>query len=74
SKYIDKAFLSSFMAITDGAGLTLAVLVLTGSIEFAPVQVIPIAAMVAGNAMVAAELCDNQLGLRFHSVQQQIQA
>lgn len=65
SKYIDKAFLSSFIAITVGAGLTLTVLVLTGSIEFAPMQVIPIAGMVAGNAMVAVGLCYNQLGLRF---------
>ncbi len=73
SKYIDKAFLSSFIAITVGAGLTLTVLVLTGSIEFAPMQVIPIAGMVAGNAMVAVGLCYNQLGLRFHSEQQQIQ-
>ncbi len=64
SKYIDKAFLSSFIVT---------VLVLTGSIEFAPMQVIPIAGMVAGNAMVAVELCYNQLGLRFHSEQQQIQ-
>lgn len=64
SKYIDKAFLSSFIAITVGAGLTLTVLVLTGSIEFAPMQVIPIAGMVAGNAMVAVGLCYNQLGLR----------
>lgn len=71
SKYIDKAFLSSFIAITVGAGLTLTVLVLTGSIEFAPMQVIPIAGMVAGNAMVAVGLCYNQLGLRFHSEQQQ---
>ncbi len=55
------------------AALTLTVLVLTGSIEFAPMQVIPIAGMVAGNAMVAVELCYNQLGLRFHSEQQQIQ-
>ncbi|VEA62855.1 YbbM seven transmembrane helix protein [Salmonella enterica subsp. salamae] len=70
SKYIDKAFLSSFIAITVGAGLTLTVLVLTGSIEFAPMQVIPIAGMVAGNAMVAVGLCYNQLGLRFHSEQQ----
>lgn len=34
---------------------------------------IPIAGMVAGNAMVAVGLCYNQLGLRFHSEQQQIQ-
>ncbi|WP_348235898.1 ABC transporter permease, partial [Salmonella enterica] len=52
SKYIDKSFLSSFIAITVGAGITLTVLVLTGSIEFAPMQVIPISGFVAGNAMV----------------------
>jgi putative ABC transport system permease protein len=65
SKYIDKAFISSFIAITTGAGLTLAVLVFSGSIAFVPMQVIPIAGMVAGNAMVA--------GQRFSSEQQQIQ-
>ena len=34
--------MTSFIAITTGAVLTLAVLVLTGSIEFTPMQVIPI--------------------------------
>ncbi len=32
-KYIAKAFISSFIAITVGAGITLAVLIITGSIE-----------------------------------------
>ncbi|WAD33081.1 iron efflux ABC transporter permease subunit FetB [Citrobacter braakii] len=73
SKYIDKAFLSSFIAITVGAGLTLTVLVLSGSIEFTPMQVIPISGMIAGNAMVAVGLCYNNLGQRFNSEQQQIQ-
>jgi conserved hypothetical protein TIGR00245 len=73
SKYIDKAFVSSFIAITTGAGLTLAVLVFSGSIAFVPMQVIPIAGMVAGNAMVAVGLCYNNMGQRFNSEQQQIQ-
>ncbi len=73
SKYIDKAFISSFIAITTGAGLTLAVLVFSGSIAFVPMQVIPIAGMVAGNAMVAVGLCYNNMGQRFSSEQQQIQ-
>ena len=72
SKYIDKAFISSFIAITTGAGLTLAVLVFSGSIAFVPMQVIPIAGMVAGNAMVAVGLCYNNMGQRFSSEQQQI--
>ena len=67
SKYIDKAFVSSFIAITTGAGLTLAVLVFSGSIAFVPMQVIPIAGMVAGNAMVAVGLCYNNMGQRFSS-------
>lgn len=73
SKYIDKAFVSSFIAITTGTGLTLAVLVFSGSIAFVPMQVIPIAGMVAGNAMVAVGLCYNNMGQRFNSEQQQIQ-
>ena len=64
SKYIAKAFISSFIAITVGAGITLAVLILSGSIEFIPMQVIPIAGMIAGNAMVAVGLCYNNLGQR----------
>ena len=65
SKYIAKAFISSFIA--------LAVLILSGSIEFIPMQVIPIAGMIAGNAMVAVGLCYNNLGQRVISEQQQIQ-
>lgn len=42
SKYIAKAFISSFIAITVGAGITLAVLILSGSIEFIPMQVLDI--------------------------------
>ena len=73
SKYIDKAFVSSFIAITTGAGLTLAVLVFSGSIAFVPMQVIPISGMIAGNAMIAVGLCYNNLGQRFSAEQQQIQ-
>lgn len=72
SKYIAKAFISSFIAITVGRELP-AVLILSGSIEFIPMQVIPIAGMIAGNAMVAVGLCYNNLGQRVISEQQQIQ-
>lgn len=73
SKYVEHAFVTSFIAITTGAVLTLAVLVLTGSIEFTPMQVIPISGMIAGNAMVAVGLCYTNLGQRFKSEQQKIQ-
>lgn len=70
SKYIDRAFWMSFIAITSGAVLTLAVLVASGSIEFLPMQVIPISGMIAGNGMIAVGLCYNNLGQRFASDQQ----
>lgn len=73
SKYINNAFTISFIAITSGAVLTLVVLVLTGSIAFTPMQVIPISGMIAGNAMVAVGLCYNNLGQRFKGEQQKIQ-
>ncbi|NCG52862.1 iron efflux ABC transporter permease subunit FetB [Serratia fonticola] len=73
SKYIDNAFTISFIAITAGATLTLVVLVLSGSIAFTPMQVIPISGMIAGNAMVAVGLCYNNLGQRFKDQQQKIQ-
>ncbi|GKX56064.1 iron export ABC transporter permease subunit FetB [Leminorella grimontii] len=73
SRYIDRAFAISFVSITTGAVLTLVVLVLSGSIEFVPMQVIPISGMIAGNAMVAVGLCYNNLGQRFSSERQQIQ-
>ena len=73
SQYISKAFLSSFIAITAGTSLTLGVLVGSGSIAFTPMQVIPIAGMIAGNAMVAVGLCYNNLGQRFTTGQAQIQ-
>ncbi|MFC0227501.1 iron efflux ABC transporter permease subunit FetB [Serratia aquatilis] len=73
SKYIDYAFTISFVAITSGTVLTLLVLVLTDSIAFTPMQVIPISGMIAGNAMVAVGLCYTNLGQRFKGEQQKIQ-
>lgn len=73
SKYIKDIFLISFTAITTGALLTLVILLLTSSIAFTPIQIIPITGMIAGNAMIATGLCYNNLGQRFQNQQQQIQ-
>ncbi|VEB06023.1 YbbM seven transmembrane helix protein [Klebsiella pneumoniae] len=75
SKYIDKAFIFVvYIAITTGrwtnAGGTGVFLARSPSCRL---QVIPIAGMVAGNAMVAVGLCYNNMGQRFSSEQQQIQ-
>lgn len=72
SRNIDNGFVISFIAITVGTALTLAVLILSGSIEFLPMQVIPISGMIAGNAMVAVGLCYSNLNQRFADNQQKI--
>ncbi|WP_411704675.1 iron efflux ABC transporter permease subunit FetB [Edaphovirga cremea] len=72
SKNIDHAFVISFIAISSGTVLTLTVLILSGSIEFTPMQVVPISGMIAGNAMIAVGLCYNNLNQRFKDQQQKI--
>jgi putative ABC transport system permease protein len=72
SRHIDNALMISFIAITTGTALTLTILVLSGAIEFIPMQVIPISGMIAGNAMVAVGLCYSNLNQRFSDNQQKI--
>lgn len=72
SSNIDNGFVISFTAITVGTALTLTVLIVSGSIEFLPMQVIPISGMIAGNAMVAVGLCYSNLNQRFADNQQKI--
>lgn len=73
SRNIGNAFLLSFIAITVSTTLTLVILVVSGSIEFMPMQVIPISGMIAGNAMVAVGLCYSNLNQRFTDNRQKIQ-
>lgn len=73
SRNIGNAFMLSFIAITTSTTLTLVILVLSGSIEFMPMQVIPISGMIAGNAMVAVGLCFSNLNQRFADNRQKIQ-
>ncbi|WLS77877.1 iron export ABC transporter permease subunit FetB [Erwinia pyri] len=73
SRNIGNAFLLSLIAITTSTTLTLLILVLSGSIEFMPMQVIPISGMIAGNAMVAVGLCYSNLNQRFADNRQKIQ-
>lgn len=73
SRAIDRGFLISFIAITSGTTLTLAILLLSGAIEFMPMQVIPISGMIAGNAMVAVGLCFSNLNQRFSDNRQKVE-
>ncbi|RPE01318.1 iron export ABC transporter permease subunit FetB [Candidatus Pantoea deserta] len=69
---IDNAFLISFVAIASGTAVTLIILILSGAIEFLPMQVIPVSGMIAGNAMVAVGLCYSNLNQRFNDNRQRI--
>lgn len=60
-KGISGGFAISFASITTGAIITLGVLLLAGAIDYVPYQVIPIAGMIIGNAMVALGLCYKQM-------------
>ncbi|AOV96627.1 iron export ABC transporter permease subunit FetB [Edwardsiella hoshinae] len=73
SKGLSNAFAMSLIAIVTGTALTLTILIVSGSIVFTPMQVIPIAGMIAGNAMVAVGLCYNNLRQRFHDERQRVQ-
>lgn len=73
SRAIDQGFLISFIAITGGTTLTLIILLLSGAIEFMPMQVIPISGMIAGNAMVAVGLCFSNLNQRFSDNRQRVE-
>lgn len=72
SRNISNALVISFIAISISTTMTLAILLLSGSIEFIPMQVIPISGMIAGNAMVAVGLCYSNLNQRFADNQQKI--
>ncbi|ORM65231.1 iron export ABC transporter permease subunit FetB [Pantoea rodasii] len=72
SRNIDHALIISFVAIASGTTLTLTILLLSGAIEFIPMQVIPISGMIAGNAMVAVGLCYSNLNQRFSDNRQKI--
>ncbi|GAB3408635.1 iron export ABC transporter permease subunit FetB [Erwinia aphidicola] len=73
SRALDHGFVISFIAITLGTTLTLAILLLSGAIEFMPMQVIPISGMIAGNAMVAVGLCFSNLNQRFSDNRQKVE-
>lgn len=67
-----KNFWHSFMAIALSTYLTLAVLLISGSLQFLPMQVIPITGMLASNSMVAIGLCYRNLNTQFRDQRQQV--
>ncbi len=64
----------SFVAIFVGAALTLAVLLASRALHFAPAQVIPVGGMVISNAMIAIGLCYRALISNFTSRRGEVEA
>lgn len=62
----------SLLAILSSTGLTLVVLVFSGSIKFIPAQMIPISGMIASNSMVAIGLCYRNMNTSFRDRRQQV--
>ncbi|SIN83157.1 putative ABC transport system permease protein [Carnobacterium alterfunditum] len=72
SKGISNAFKISFIAIFTATGLTLLVLILSGSVLFIPSQVIPITGMIASNSMIAIGIAYRNLNAKFTDQRQQV--
>lgn len=72
-KGIRHGILISFVSIVAGAGLTLAVLVLSGAIRYEASQIIPISGMIISNAMVALGLCYRQISADFKSRRDEVE-
>lgn len=72
-KAIQHGFVISFLSITFGAGTTLFVLVLSGTLEYVPQQIIPVSGMIVGNAMVAIGLCYKQLLSNFKNRREEVE-
>ncbi|HIY56626.1 MAG TPA: iron export ABC transporter permease subunit FetB [Candidatus Tetragenococcus pullicola] len=62
----------SLLAIGVSTYITLFVLVLSGSLQFVPKQIIPITGMIASNSMVAIGLCYRNLNTQFRDQRQQV--
>ncbi|MCD2257430.1 iron export ABC transporter permease subunit FetB [Lactobacillus sp. CC-MHH1034] len=70
--HISHAFEISLLAIFASTGVTLGVLVISGSIKFIPAQMIPITGMIASNTMVAIGLCYRNMNQSFADQRQQV--
>lgn len=72
-RVIKNGFIISFLSITCGAVITLAILILSGTIRYEPYQVIPVSGMIIGNAMIALGLCYKQLAADFKEKREEVE-
>ncbi|WP_123053421.1 iron export ABC transporter permease subunit FetB [Clostridium sp. JN-1] len=63
----------SFVSISIGTIITLAVLLFSKAIKYEPYQIIPIGGMIISNSMVAIGLCFNQMSLNFKNKKEEVE-
>ena len=72
-KDVKNGFYISFLSISIGTIATLAILVLSKTIEYEPYQIIPVSGMIIGNAMVALGLCYRQIASDFKNKRDEVE-
>lgn len=72
SNGIPDAMRISMVAIGSALILSLTILVLSGSVQFVPTQVVPISGMIAGNAMTTLGICYRNLNNLYRDQRQQV--
>ncbi|WP_077612481.1 ABC transporter permease [Clostridium sp. Marseille-P2415] len=72
-KVVKKGLMISFLSITVGTTVTLAILVLSKTIQYEPYQIIPVSGMIIGNAMVALGLCYKQIAADFKNKREEVE-
>ncbi|KXL53867.1 putative iron export permease protein FetB [Anaerotignum neopropionicum] len=72
-KAVKKGLMISFLSITVGTIVTLAILVLSKTIQYEPYQIIPVSGMIIGNAMVALGLCYKQIASDFKNKREEVE-
>ena len=72
-KEIKNGLLISFISITIGTIVTLAILVFSGAIKYEPYQIIPVSGMIISNAMVALGLCYRELSSSFKNKREEVE-
>ncbi len=70
---LKKAVFISCIAMIIGTGVTLSVLILSGSLEFKPQDIIPTGGMIVSNSMVAIGLAYRNLNNEFNDKKMEVE-
>lgn len=70
---IKRVLLISFLSISAGTVVTLAILILSKTIKYEPYQIIPVSGMIISNAMVALGLCYKQITSDFKNKREEVE-